>query len=105
MPAGMLVAAIRLYRWLARRIPWSRNCLYGISCSRHVERVAREAGLRAAVRAMRARWAACRPGYSFEYSDKSWRLRCADGSVIPPADASPVVHQEAAMCRLLLPAA
>lgn len=104
MAAWPLLAAIRLYRWLARRLPWSRRCLFATSCSRHTEKVAREEGAGAAVRAMRARFAACRPGYSFEFGDARWQVRCVDGSVIADIEASPVVHAEAAVCSSLLPA-
>lgn len=62
-----LVGAIHLYRRIARRIRWRGRCLFAVSCSRHAERVAREEGAGVAMRAIRARFAACRPGYSFEF--------------------------------------
>ncbi len=104
MTAWGLVAAIRLYRWVARRIRWSRSCLFAVSCSRHAEQVAREEGAGVAVRAIRARLAACRPGYSFEFAAAGWQVRCADGTVIADADASTAVHAEAAACMSALPA-
>jgi hypothetical protein len=57
-----------------------------------------------AVRAVRARFAACRPGYSFEFGDGRWQVRCVDGSVIGRADASPALHAEAATCLSALAA-
>lgn len=102
MAARILVAAIHIYRWTARRLPWSRRCLFAVSCSRHVERVARESGIRMAVSELRARFAACRPGYSFEFDDACWQVHCVDGSVIDRADASPVVHAEARTCLSVL---
>lgn len=104
MAARILVAAIQLYRWVARRVRWSRRCLFAVSCSRHVERVARDEGAGAALRAIRARFAACRPGYSFEFRDAGWQVRCVNGSVIADADASAAVHAEAAACLSVLPA-
>lgn len=103
MAAWGLVAAIHLYRWLARRLPRSRSCLFATSCSRHTERVARDEGIGGAVRAMRARFAACRPGYSFEFRGARWQVRCVDGSVIADTDASSPVHAEAAACLRALP--
>jgi putative component of membrane protein insertase Oxa1/YidC/SpoIIIJ protein YidD len=103
MLASLLIAAIQLYRAVAWRIPRTRDCLFVISCSRHVERIAAERGFWPAMRAMRARFAACRPGYSFEYEGCGWRAMCVDGSVIAAADASNVVRHEAAVCQRVLP--
>lgn len=105
MLAAWLIRAIRGYRRVARRIPHRRACLFAVSCSRHAELVAREQGFHAAMRAVRARLAACRPGYSFEYVGVRWTVRCTDGSAIADEDASPAVHDEAAACRAVLPAA
>lgn len=104
MAAWGLVAAIHFYRWMARRIRWSRRCLFAVSCSRYAEQAARAHGAGVAVRAIRARFAACRPGYSFEFGCAGWQVRCVDGSVIAAGDASPVVHAEAAACLCALPA-
>lgn len=110
MVAWVLVAAIRLYRWMARRVRWSRRCLFAVSCSRHAERVARAEGAGAALRAIQARFAACRPGYTFEFHDAGesggagWQVRCVDGSVIDDADTSAVVRAEAAVCLSALSA-
>lgn len=102
MAARGLVAAIHLYRWVARHIRWSRRCLFALSCSRHAEQVAREKGAGVALHAIRARFAACRPGYSFEFGGGAWQVRCVDGSVIVCADASAAVHAEAAACLSVL---
>lgn len=72
-----------------------RNCLFGVSCSRHVEAIARERGGRAAIRAMRVRFANCRPGYSFEFEDDSWHIECVGGMRVAAEDASVHVHREA----------
>lgn len=104
MAAWGIVAAIHLYRWVARRIRWSRRCLFAVSCSRYAEVVTREEGAGAAVRAIRARFAACRPGYSFEFGDEGWQVHCVDGSVIAEADASTAVRAEATACMIALPA-
>jgi putative component of membrane protein insertase Oxa1/YidC/SpoIIIJ protein YidD len=93
-----LVAAMHFYRWMARRIRWSRRCLFAVSCSRYAEQVARTEGAGVAMHAIRARFAACRPGYSFEFGSTGWHVCCVDGSVIGAADASTVVHAEAAAC-------
>lgn len=103
MLAGLLVAVIHLYRAAFRRCPRSRSCLFAISCSLHVERIAVEQGFLSAVRAMRARLAACRPGYMFEYERDCWHAICVDGSTIAADDASEVVGQEAAICQRVLP--
>lgn len=102
MAAWGLVAAIRLYRWAAGRIRWSRRCLFATSCSRYAERVARQEGAGVAVHAIRARFAACRPGYSFEFGEAGWQVRCVDGSAIDCKDASAAVHAEAAACLSVL---
>lgn len=52
---------------------------------------------------MRARFAACRPGYSFEFRGARWQVRCVDGSVIADTDASSAVCAEAAACVTTLP--
>jgi putative component of membrane protein insertase Oxa1/YidC/SpoIIIJ protein YidD len=104
MAAWGLVGAIHLYRWVARHLRWSRRCLFAVSCSRHAEQVARAEGAGVAVRAIRARFAACRPGYSFEFGGAGWQVRCVDGSVIADADASTAIHAEAAACLRALPA-
>lgn len=103
MLARALIATIHLYRGAARRIPRSRSCLFAISCSQHVERTAAEQGFRSALHAMRARFAACRPGYSFVYDGTRWHAICVDGSIIAGDDASNAVRYEATLCRRILP--
>jgi putative component of membrane protein insertase Oxa1/YidC/SpoIIIJ protein YidD len=100
--AWALVAAIRLYRAVACHIPRTRSCLFAVSCSRHVEAAARERGLAAGLLAMHRRFAACRPGYNFEFEDDRWRAVCVDSSAIADSEASQVVREEAAACLLTL---
>ncbi|MEK7726808.1 MAG: membrane protein insertion efficiency factor YidD [candidate division KSB1 bacterium] len=75
---------IQLYR---RFIPAEkrRRCLFHESCSAYVERMARDFGAWAALRAFVRRFRCCRPGYGFEWNTPSetWFLVCADGSKIP----------------------
>lgn len=91
---SLIVYLIQLYR---RHIPAEkrRHCLFRESCSQHVERIAREHGGFAALKAFLARARSCRPGYSFEWSTDSgaWLLVCANGAKIPAAKAS--VHAAA----------
>lgn len=101
--ASMLICFIAIYRIVAARIPRSRQCLYSISCSRHVEGIARDSGYRPAWRAMRIRLAACRPGYAFHFETNTWFALCVDGSMIPETEASEVVRKEAAICRRFVP--
>ena len=96
--ASLFVAAIHLYRLISRHFPRDRSCLYSTSCSRHVERVARERGFSEAVAAMRLRFSACRPGYAFEYDDVQWWIVCQDNQRIPAAEASPPLVEEAKAC-------
>jgi putative component of membrane protein insertase Oxa1/YidC/SpoIIIJ protein YidD len=102
MLACLLIAAIHGYRAVKRLLPRRGQCLFAVSCSRHVELVARTQGLRAALTAARRRLAACRPGYHFEYQNDGWRLVCRNGAIIGQADAAPGLAAEAALCRLVL---
>lgn len=97
-----VVAGIHGYRWLSRVTGFRRNCLFDVSCSRHVELVARESGARAAIRAMRLRFANCRPGYTFEFDDGSWHVECVAGLRIDESHASVHLHREAAVLGSLL---
>jgi uncharacterized protein len=96
--AFLLIAAIHAYRLMAQPITRSRSCLYNTSCSRHVERVARDAGFLAAVAAMRQRFSACRPGYTFEYDDAGWWIVCKDGQRIQSSEVSSALVVEAKAC-------
>lgn len=86
---SLIIHAIQYYR---RVIPPERRrrCLFRESCSQHVERIAREQGGLAALKAFLARARRCRPGYGFEWEAHTgtWFLVCADGSKIPPAHAA-----------------
>jgi len=93
------VAAIRLYRIAARAVPRRRPCLYALSCSRHIEQVALAKGVGNALMAMTRRFAACRPGYAFEFWDNDWRLACVNGSYIPSVEVSRAIHAEADLIR------
>jgi putative component of membrane protein insertase Oxa1/YidC/SpoIIIJ protein YidD len=98
--ASILIVAIRMYRAAGRRIDRSRSCLYDVSCSRHVERVAAAHGFVAAMSAMRRRFSACRPQYSFEYDDAQWWIATRDGQIITSDEASPALISEARACRV-----
>ncbi|MCG3154193.1 MAG: hypothetical protein DKINENOH_00787 [bacterium] len=91
----LILCSIRLYR---RVIPAERRrrCLFRESCSQHIERIAREQGGLAALKAFLARARRCRPGYGFEWEADTgtWFLVCADGSRIPPAHAAPHLAAE-----------
>lgn len=98
--AWALILAIKLYRqvsWIDRR---NRSCLFAVSCSRHVEQETRSHGFVEGVRSMRARFAACRPGYTFEYDDHTWWLVASEGTVVPSPDLSPALVAEAMACRV-----
>lgn len=97
-----MIGAIRAYRLGARITGFNRNCLFDVSCSRHVEAIAREQGALAAIRAMRARFANCRPGYSFEFGEHSWRVECVAGMRLEQAQASVHLHREAALLQSVL---
>jgi len=97
-----VVAGIRGYRAAARVTGFRRNCLFRVSCSRHVEAVARAHGAVAAVRAMRLRFANCRPGYAFDFDESDWAITCIAGLRVDSADASVHVHREAELLRSLL---
>jgi len=91
----LILWVIKLYR---RRVPPEkrRRCLFRESCSEHVERVAREYGGWAALKALLARARRCRPGYGFEWSTNNevWLLVCADGAKIPAARVSKQIVSE-----------
>ena len=82
-----LILAIRTY-WAVWPARWRRSCLYRESCSRYVYRMAREEGLVGGLRALRARYRTCRPGYGIlsRYGE-TW-LVLADGSILSASEAS-----------------
>jgi len=92
---NVIIYLIRLYR---RFFPPEkrRRCLFRESCSQHVERVARERGGFAALKAFLARARSCRPGYGFQWDANAgtWFLVCADGAKIPAAKVSDNVVSE-----------
>lgn len=90
-----LIIVIRTYRRLRQRVDVPPLCLFSTSCSAHVEGVARTDGLLAALRAMRARLAACRPGYRIVHDGSVWWVECIDGSRILAGQASSLVKEEA----------
>jgi putative component of membrane protein insertase Oxa1/YidC/SpoIIIJ protein YidD len=98
--AWLLVLSIKAYRIASRVVPRTRSCLFAVSCSRHVEQETRRRGFRAGVRAMRSRFAACRPGYTFEYDDESWWLIGVEGTAVASANLSPALVTEARACRI-----
>lgn len=83
-----LLAAIRLY-WAIWPERFRRGCLFRESCSRHVYRITRQQGLRCGVRALVARYRACRPGYAIVAAYGQRWLSLADGSLIPAGEAAP----------------
>jgi putative component of membrane protein insertase Oxa1/YidC/SpoIIIJ protein YidD len=105
MRAGApVVVAVHVYRHWAKRYWKNRTvCLYGESCSRRVEREARETGLFGAMNVMVKRFRSCQPGYSFEYKPQGWSLVCRDGTVIESRDASGAVALEAHYLLARLP--
>lgn len=98
--ARLLVVAIHLYRWMARRVGFSRTCLYRESCSAHVEAVARTRGFTAAWSAMMTRFSSCRPGYTFEYDDTGWWIATVDAQSVHAGEASGALVAEARACRV-----
>jgi len=88
------VAAVRLYRHTAGRVPRTRRCLFDVSCSRHVEATLEADGLRAAWHAMRTRMARCRPGYEFLFGEHGPAIQCADGAIVPVGELSGAVCAE-----------
>lgn len=97
-----VIAGIHVYRRVARATGFRRTCLYGVSCSRHVEAIARAEGGREALRAMRVRFANCRPGYTFDFSDQGWSICCIGGAAIASAEASPALRSEADLLAAIL---
>lgn len=91
----LLVLLIRVYRRLRQRAKIPPLCLYSTSCSEHVEEVAHADGLLAALRAVRGRLAACRPGYRIVHDGTVWWVECIDGSRISSEQASSLVKEEA----------
>lgn len=73
-----------------------RRCLFRESCSQHVERIARERGGFAAIKAFLARARHCRPGYGFEWDADSGAcfLVCANGAKIPKVMVSEHILSE-----------
>ena len=84
----LLRLAIRLY-WRIWPAAWRRRCLYRESCSRHVYRIAAEAGFRPALRALRRRYRTCRPGYHLILTGPAPGVYLADGSFLYRTEASP----------------
>jgi hypothetical protein len=92
---SIIIGMILLYR---RLIPPHRRrpCLFRETCSLHIERVTREAGGLAAMRALLKRIRCCRPGYAFEFVEESnaWELVCKDGSRFVEAEVAPHIVAE-----------
>jgi putative component of membrane protein insertase Oxa1/YidC/SpoIIIJ protein YidD len=75
------IAFIWFYRAGVRPF-WRRHCLFSESCSKHVERIIREKGMRAGISSFRERLRQCRGGYKYLYCEQSdgYCLVCADGT-------------------------
>lgn len=103
--ARLILWLISLYR---RSIPphKRRRCLFRESCSQHIERIAREHGGFAAMKAFMARARSCRPGYSFEWSTNAatWSLLCADGSKVSETMVSEQIVSEYRLLKARVPA-
>lgn len=92
--ARVLIALIKLYRIVATPLRGRSRCLFAVSCSRHVENVVREKGVRAGIAAAGERFAACRPGYSFRIDGIGWSIECRNGTRIESLDASAILRGE-----------
>jgi putative component of membrane protein insertase Oxa1/YidC/SpoIIIJ protein YidD len=84
-----LLWLIKLYWWVwpsAHR----RQCLFRVSCSRHVYLRTRRHGLMAGIQALQLRTQQCRPGaYAFHHPiTGQWLLQLADGTQIPATEAA-----------------
>jgi hypothetical protein len=90
----LLLLGIRLYR---RFLPSRRTgqCLFKESCSRHVERIAREQGFRAGICAFVRRLRQCRRGYLIvsALDAGSIELILRDGTILRSDDISPKVFR------------
>ena len=79
----MLIGLLCLYRRIPPR--WKkRRCLFQETCSTLALRTAREDGIRVCYRALKKRFAGCRPRYSVFYSSTSgeWQVELADGTIV-----------------------
>lgn len=90
----VLIAAIFAYRGL---VPPSkrRKCLYNESCSRFVERIARDEGFSAAIKAIKQRVRSCRGGYRLIAPDQGALpiVRLVDGSLLSISEVSESLRQ------------
>jgi hypothetical protein len=90
----LLLGTIRAY-W--RLVPPQRRraCLFAESCSRHVYDVALVEGGIAALRRLKARFRACRPGYALltvRDENGAALLRLADGEIVRLDEMSDAVR-------------
>jgi putative component of membrane protein insertase Oxa1/YidC/SpoIIIJ protein YidD len=86
---AILILPIRLYR-IVVPVRFRPECLYEETCSVHVERIAREGGLLAGMKALGSRFRNCRPGYRGvrDQSSKKWKLLLAGGESIDADDVA-----------------
>lgn len=87
-----LIGLLCLYRRIPQR--WKkRRCLFQETCSTLALRKARDDGVWACCRALKKRFAGCRPNYSVFYSSTSgeWQVQLVDGTIIPEDEVAAFV--------------
>lgn len=95
----VLILFIRGYRQLPDGL--KRRCLFKETCSSLALRVASEEGFLAACRAMRSRFAVCRPSYSvyYDYRIRDWQVQFANHTRISSSEIADFVLKP--YCELL----
>ena len=88
----IITAVIRLY-WLLIPEHRRRNCIYRISCSKHVYEMTKTIGWREGISAFRKRYHTCRPGYELIFLSEENKLlaRFPDGEILQEHDLSPEI--------------
>jgi len=84
----LLIGLIRVYRLFIRPI-YPKTCLYKESCSVHVERITRQYGTRAGLKALRYRMANCRSGYHLLEDDGQFQLITQQRMIVHEEDINP----------------
>lgn len=86
----ILLGLIHTYRRYIKPY-YPKTCLYKESCSIYVERVARQDGFRAGIKALRYRIANCKPGYIILKVDGQFQLITQQRMIVHEEDINPVL--------------
>lgn len=80
--------------WLLVPSRLRRNCIFNVSCSKHVYGVTKQHGFPAGMKAFVNRWKTCRPGYEVRFSDNRFKIILANGQIVDQSVISDHIIQQ-----------